>query len=156
MVMRLKTAFFALAAMLLFGTVASAQLAEPVKWSFTAQPLANNEYQVTLTADIADGWFLYSQYLSSDDGPIRTTIEFEKNPAIELKGKTEENGHKKEGFDQMFGMNVIKFSGKTQFVQTIVVKAADLNAVRGTLQYMTCNGQMCMPPKDLPFNVTLK
>jgi thiol:disulfide interchange protein DsbD len=156
MVMRLKTVFFTVAAMLLVGTVASAQLAEPVKWSFTAQPLTDNEYQVTLTADIAEGWFLYSQYLSSDDGPIRTTIEFEKNPAIELKGKTEENGHKKEGFDQMFGMNVIKFSGKTQFVQTIVVKAADLNSVRGTLQYMTCNGQMCMPPKDIPFNVNLK
>jgi Disulphide bond corrector protein DsbC len=156
MVMRIKTAFITLAAMLLFGTVASAQLAEPVKWSFNAQPLVDNEYEVTLTADIADGWFLYSQYLPSDDGPIRTTIQFEKHPALELKGKTEENGHKKEGFDQMFGMNVIKFSGKTQFVQKVVVKATDLNAVRGTLQYMTCNGQMCMPPKDLPFNVNLK
>ncbi|MEO0043167.1 MAG: hypothetical protein RL329_2615 [Bacteroidota bacterium] len=156
MIMRIKTAFFTLAMMLGFGTFASAQLAEPVKWSFKAQSLVDNEYEVTLTADIAEGWFLYSQYLSSDDGPIRTTIQFEKHPALELKGKTEEKGHKKEGYDQMFGMNVIKFTGKTQFTQKIVVKAADLHLVRGTLQYMTCNGQMCMPPKDIRFKVNLK
>jgi hypothetical protein len=153
---RIKMLTLLATALLFVANTVYAQLAEPVKWTFDAQKAANNEYHVILTAEVAQGWYLYSQYLPSDDGPVRTTIEFDQNPAIELRGKTEEEGIRKEGFDQMFGMNIIKFSGKVQFTQKIVVKATDLSTIQGKLQYMTCNGQLCLPPKDIPFKVTLR
>lgn len=138
---------------LLLSFAANAQMAEPVNWSFTATKISNTEYQVTLTANIEDGWYVYSQEMPKK-GPVPTKIDFEHNPNIILDGKPLEIGQKKEGFDQNFGMNVIKLEGKTQFVQKVKI-VGNAPSVRGNLEFMTCNGQMCMPPEKLNFDVPL-
>ena len=132
---------------------AKAQMAEPVSWTFTATKLSNSEYQVTLTANIEQGWYVYSQEMPKK-GPVPTKIDFEKNPNIVLDGKPLEVGSKKEVFDANFNMNVIKLEGKTQFVQKVKI-VGDALSVRGNLVFMTCNGEMCMPPAKVNFNVPL-
>ena len=103
---------------LFFSFSANAQMAEPVNWSFAATKLSNSEYQVTLTANIEEGWYVYSQEMPKK-GPVPTKIAFDNNPNIILDGKPLEIGQKKEGFDSNFGMNVIKLEGKTQFIQKV-------------------------------------
>ena len=90
----------------------------------------------------------------SKKGPVPTKIDFEKNPNIVLDGKPLEVGSKKEVFDANFQMNVIKLEGKTQFVQKVKV-VGDAASISGKLEFMTCNGQMCMPPAKVNFNVPL-
>jgi hypothetical protein len=138
---------------LLLAFTAQAQLSEPVNWSFAATKLSNTEYQVTLTANIEDGWYVYSQETPTK-GPVPTKINFDQNPNIILDGKPQEIGQKKEGFDQNFGTNVIKLEGKTQFVQKVKV-VGNTPSVKGSLVFMTCNGQMCMPPTNVKFDVPL-
>jgi hypothetical protein len=132
---------------------AMAQMAQPVNWSFSATKVSASEYEVTLTANIEDGWYVYSQE-TPKKGPIPTKIDFEHNPNIILDGTTQEIGHKKEGFDQNFQTNVIKLEGKTQFVQKVKV-VGETPSVRGNLVFMTCNGEMCMPPTNVKFDVPL-
>lgn len=139
---------------LFFSVFAHAQMSEPVKWTFKSEKINRAEYEITLIADIEDGWYVYSQYLSKR-GPVPTQINFNQNPNVVLDGKPQEVGDKKEDFDQNFNMNVVKLSGKTQFIQKIRV-AGGVPEVNGKLMYMTCNGEMCMPPKQISFNVVLK
>ncbi len=138
---------------LFFSFSTQAQMAEPVNWSFTATKVSNTEYQVTLTASIEDGWYVYSQEMSKK-GPVPTKIDFELNPNIILDGKPLEIGQRKEAFDANFNMTVIKLEGKTQFVQKVKI-VGNTPSVKGKLEFMTCNGQMCMPPEKVNFDVPL-
>ncbi|MBL7816916.1 MAG: hypothetical protein JNL70_17975 [Saprospiraceae bacterium] len=138
---------------LFFSFAVNAQMAEPVNWSFTATKLSSTEYQVTLTANIEEGWYVYSQEMAKK-GPLPTKIDFVQDPNIVLDGKPQEIGQKKEIFDSNFNMTVIKLEGKTQFVQKVKI-VGDAPSVRGNLMFMTCNGQMCMPPAKVNFTVPL-
>ncbi len=144
-----------IAAFLFFTVGVKAQMAEPVKWSFKFEKITNSEsdYEITLIADIQEGWYVYSQEISGR-GPIPTKINFEQNPNLQLQGKPMEIGDKKEIFDQNFNINVTKLSGTTQFIQKAIVKGG-LPVVKGQLLYMTCNGQICLPPKRINFDVVL-
>ena len=149
----MKAAFTTIIALLVFGFSATAQMAQPVQWTFEAKKLANGEHQITLIANIADGWYVYSQDMSSK-GPIPTKIDFETSPNIVLEGKPQEIGSKKQMFDAAVNMDVIKLEGKMQFVQRVKI-LGEASSVRGNLMYMTCNVEMCMPPQDIKFNVPL-
>ena len=139
----------------LFLTVSvKAQMAEPVKWSFNAEKISNSEYKLTFTATIEEGWYVYSQNLVNK-GPVPTKINFDLNPNIILEGKLLELGVKKEVFDQNFSTTVVRLEGKTQFVQ-LVRLTNNTPSVKGKLSFMTCNGEMCMPPRSIDFNIDLK
>jgi len=128
---------------------------EPVKWFYTSQKTAENEYNLLITANIDKNWNIYSQYLESEDGPIATSFKFDTSSSIEYIGKTKEEGEKKSGFDAMFQMNVTKYAHKVVFIQKIKVKPGT-TAVKGVLTFMCCDDEMCLPPKDVNFEIGLK
>jgi len=133
----------------------SAQIHNPVKWITTHEQTADGEFDLIFTATIDDGWSIYSQYLESDDGPVRTSFEFEKDPGYSLSGKNVENGDKKEGYDELFGMNVIKFQHKVVFTQKI--KITDYSKpIIGYFEFMTCDATKCLPPDMIDFEFTLE
>ncbi len=132
----------------------TAQDFDPAKWFFVAQKTAEGEYNLLITVNLEKNWNIYSQYLPSDDGPIRTTFTFKTDSGLELVGTATEDGHKKEGFDALFGMNVIKFSEKVVFTQKVKVKKG-MKTISGVVNYMTCDNESCQPPKDVPFEIQL-
>jgi len=93
------------------------QIFNPVSWTYSWKNTAKNEFELQFTAQIDEGWNIYSQYLESDDGPIRTSIIWDKGTHYTLVGKATEEGNIYKGFDDIFGMNVIKLSGKIIFRQ---------------------------------------
>lgn len=132
----------------------NAQVLDPVKWSTSYEHVEGNEYNLIFTAKIEDGWTIYSQYLENDDGPVRTSFNFDPG-AFEMIGKTKEEGKKKEGYDKLFDMNVIKFSKNATFTQR--VKVDDLSKpIVGYLEYMTCDDSKCLPPTEVDFNFQLE
>jgi Disulphide bond corrector protein DsbC len=126
---------------------------DKVNWSFEAQKVSTGEYDIIFTATVAPSWCIYSQYLSSDDGPVRTSFNFDNNAAVEPIGKIEEKGAKKQIFDKMFNMNVTKLFGKIQFVQRVKVK--NTTALKGAVTFMSCDENSCLPPSDVDFNIAL-
>lgn len=133
-----------------FGIVAQNN---PVKWTTKAEKISDTEYQLVIDANLESGWNIYSQYLPSDDGPVRTTIQF-NGDGLQLIGKVEENGNKKEGFDEMFGMNVIKFSKHVTFTQKVKVAKGTKN-VLALINFMTCDDSVCLPPRDTELEFSL-
>jgi len=138
----------------IFGfNLLTAQMEEPVTWTFTSEKVSETEYNIIFTADIDRGWSVYSQFLGQG-GPIPTSFEFDKNN-LQLLGDASENGQKKEVYDKIFGMKLTKFVNKAKFTQRVKVQDG-AKEVKGFVTYMTCDESSCMPPTDVKFNIDLK
>ncbi len=149
----MKHLFFSLV-FIFIGSLLFAQ-ETPVKWSFTAEKVSEQEYDLVITANIETGWSIYSQYLESDEGPIRTEFEFKSSNDLQLIGKTAESGNKKESYDDLFGMNLIKYSKKAEFTQRVKVTNPS-EPVSGFVTYMSCDATSCLPPTDVDFSISLR
>ncbi len=128
---------------------------EPVKWAFAAKNVLEGEYNVTLTATIDKDWCVYSQFLKGDEGPVPTAIVFVPEADFQPVGNTKEEGHRKEIEDPVFMMKVVKFEDTVVFTQRVRVGKKQ-KTVRGTVTFMTCDGSVCLPPRDVPFEIALK
>ncbi len=127
---------------------ASAQIYDPVKWSFSTVRVNETEAKLTFTATIEKGWHLYSQHIEGD-GPVPTTFTFQELGGASLNGDVSEGkGHVL--MDENFGMELKFFEGKANFVQNVKVSSA-ATAVKGELEFMVCNDERCLPPDYLPF-----
>ncbi len=138
---------------LMISASAFAQIEAPVKWSYAAKRLPNNEAVILLRATIQDGWHIYSQTVK-DGGPIKTSFTFAKSPAYSLIGTTSEPTPATK-YEDAFKMNVSYFEKTVTFQQKVKLKSANVTAIKGQLEYMTCNNKKCLPPEDVDFTVAL-
>jgi thiol:disulfide interchange protein DsbD len=147
----MKQAWFILVTILAFATNPKAQVYEPVKWKFSTDPLASQEFFLVFEATIDEGWYLYSQFIDGD-GPVPTSFTFDKNNKVTFVGKVSETGDiMKEGMDEVFGIHIKKFAKRAVFKQR--VKVADLSTtVSGVLEFMTCDDEKCLPPAQIDFS----
>ena len=130
--------------------LATAQIHNPVSWQSSVEALDNGNFKLTFDATIEPGWAVYSQFLESDEGPVATTINYDTPDKIELIGNAIESGHKKEGFDPIFEMNVIKFVDEFRIEQ--IVNWTGDGPITGYLNFMTCDDTKCLPPTDFVFS----
>lgn len=142
-------------ALLITGTALQlhAQILTPVHWSYAAKKTGKDEAVVFMKATIDDGWHLYSQTVK-DGGPIKTAFTFPASKEYALVGKTIEPTPITR-YEKAFSMNVSFFEHSVIFQQKIKLKAGQAT-VKGTLEYMTCNDEKCLPPEDLEFTVAVK
>ena len=140
----------------LFALVATASLSAqtglPVQWNFSSKKMNATTYEIHLTAKMDENWHIYSQS-TPDGGPTPTSISFLKNPLLSLQGQVQEVGKMEKHFERLFGVEVRQFSGKVDFVQTVVVKGKVKTALNGTVSFMTCNDEECLPAKALKFSI---
>jgi len=146
----MKKLYAAITALFLVAT-ASAQIENPVTWTYTAKKVSDKVYDVYVTATIAPKWHVYAQ--DAGEGPEPTTFSFAKNPLLTLDGKVKEVGTLEKEYDKNFN-SVLKFySTKVNFVQRVKLKSTATTVVKGTVTFMVCNDKKCLPPKEIPFSV---
>lgn len=131
-----------------------AQILAPVHWSYAAKRLSATEAVVFVKATIDDGWHVYSQNVK-DGGPVKTTFKFEPSNTYTLIGKTIEPAPVKR-MEKAFGMEVSFFEKSVIFQQKVKLAGKGKVVVKGSLEYMTCNDQKCLPPEDIEFSVEVK
>lgn len=131
-----------------------AQIYDPVKWQFQYEHLGADDYVLVFSATIDEGWAVYSQYLESDEGPQPTTVTFDEAGTFELIDRCEESGDRKEGFDPIFEMNVVKYYHTLELRQKI--KITEPTTITGYVNFMTCDDTKCLPPTDVDFSLTPK
>lgn len=131
----------------------SQDMLEPVKWSFDSEKVGDNEYKVKFTAEVEDGWAIYSQFIE-EGGPIATAFEIEANENIELIDGVVEPDEKETKYDEMFDMKLIKLKGSIEFFQMVKVKSPDA-VLKGFLTFMCCDDSKCLPPTDIDFEIAL-
>jgi hypothetical protein len=116
----------------------------PVSWKFSGKKV-NGGTEITAIAEIQQGWVIYGQTMV-EEGPVPTTfsiggkeIRFEEitKPVIST--------------DELFELKLEKFSGRAVFKYILQNYAA--GDVRGEVRYMTCDGQKCLPPAKVQFDL---
>jgi thiol:disulfide interchange protein DsbD len=123
---------------------------EKVEWSYSYDSTSES---ITITAKIEEGWHLYSQHINENLGPVATAIEFEENKnQFKLVGKTVEPTPITE-YDPNFEGDLSFFKDSVEFIQKLKVKTS--GEIRGTITFMVCNEEMCLPPVDLDFNLMI-
>jgi thiol:disulfide interchange protein DsbD len=135
---------------------ASAQGLDPVSWSFSSKKINATEYEVQLIASIEPGWHLYSQSQPDDAIALPTVINFVKNPLLSLDGKVKEEGRLIKYKDDALDISANQYSNKVVFVKKVKVKGKAKTAVKGSLEYQTCDDKKCLPPKTVKFSIALK
>ena len=147
--------YFSLLGLLLLFFQASGQAqTDPVQWQYEARATEDGQFDVVFTATVAPGWNIYSQH-TDPSGPVPTAIVFAENDQLELVGATEESGKRKEGMDDLFGVTVIKFADQVVFTQRVQAKSG-APTLTGYIEYMSCDDEKCLPPKEVDFSIPLK
>ena len=135
--------------------VGSTLLAQnPIKWSFKAQDAGNCQVDLIFTGILEDGWCTYSQFLESEDGPVATSLHFEDGANFKVIGKATESGDIYKTHDVVFDMNLTKFKHKAILTQRVEILDPS-KPIKGYVNCMTCNDEMCLPPKDADFSFTI-
>lgn len=133
---------------------AHAQIQDPVKFKTELKALSDTEGEIIFTAAIDPGWHVYSTNLG-DGGPISATFNVDKKNGLELVGKLKPVGNEISTFDKLFQMKVRYFESTAQFVQKIKFIASTYT-IEGYLEYGACDDESCLPPTQVPFNLSGK
>ena len=141
--------------LLMFVVLAAhAQIQDPVKFKTELKTLSDTEGEIIFTAAIDPGWHVYSTNLG-DGGPISATFNVDKMNGLELVGKLKPVGNEISTFDKLFEMKVRYFESTAQFVQKIKFIAGTYT-IEGYLEYGACDDESCLPPTQVPFNLSGK
>nr|MBA2407246.1 thioredoxin family protein [Chitinophagales bacterium] len=132
-----------------------AQYSNPhVKWEFSSKKTSEDEFDLVATANMEKGFHLYSQYIG-EGGPIPTSFTFEKSDDYKITGKVKESGNRKEALEPLFdNMKLIWFEDEGRFTQRVKILKPSAT-IKGSVNFMTCNDQLCDPPSDQSFEYVL-
>jgi hypothetical protein len=124
-------------------SICCGQSPTPVAWTFSVAPLQRSETTLVITATITAGWHLYSQSMKSG-GPIPTRIKFTPGNDYILGGTTLEKGNAASFYDDTYEMEIVWYEGVVTYLQPVTL-AAPAATIKGSIEYMTCNNEMCVP-----------
>lgn len=149
----MKKSTYLLTLMLLFGISANSQILKPITWSYAAKKTSATEATIYLKAKLDEGWHLYSQYVR-EGGPVKTAFKFQPSKAYILIGETKEPKAITK-LEPVFMMEVSYFENAVIFKQKIKVKSKNL-VVKGSISFMVCDDQQCLPPQDVEFSIPVR
>lgn len=142
--------FFSLSVQAQF-TDPNAKIYDPVKWSFRSVPDGSNQATLIITADIEPGWHVYSQFIP-EGGPIPTTFKFKPSADYKLIGSVSESPKAETAFDKNFDMQISWHKKRVEFQQKVAITKASAT-ISGSLDFMVCNDERCLPPAEVEFSI---
>lgn len=148
----MKNVILAICAVVCSQIALSAQQMEPVKWSFDTEKTADGQYTLHFTADIEKDWVIYGME-EHEDGPIPTSVNFDKG-SYKLVDEVTTTSESTISDDQMFMVKLEKFKTQADFTQMVSVDGP--TTISGWVTFMTCDGERCLPPRDIDFTFDLK
>lgn len=149
-----KSLFVSLVALLVLLVVSPRVMAQDshCKWSFSTNKISECEYELVFTAQIDNGWHLYSQKPGKalpggegETGPTPTLFAFDKKKTYQLVGKTSEpGGHADDAWKEL-GLEVMAFEKSAVFKQKIKLLTDKEVVITGTIDGMVCSNGSCIP-----------
>jgi thiol:disulfide interchange protein len=131
----------------------NAKIYDPVKWSFSSEKLNDNEHNLIITAKIEKGWHVYSQFIE-DGGPIPTSFKFKSSADYKLVDKVTETPKAVTAFDKNFNMQIAWHKDQVIFKQKVSLLVPQ-TSIAGTLEFMVCNDERCLPPAEVEFTIAI-
>jgi DsbC/DsbD-like thiol-disulfide interchange protein len=135
---------------------------KPVKWSVVggagARDVASGRsVPITLQADIAKGWHIYS-LTQKPGGPIPLKLEVIGAPDVVVRGVV--NAPKPDrAFDKNFGLETELYSGSPRFTIPVGVTGRAPKGIRKFqigARYQVCSDKLCLPPRTDKMDVVIR
>ncbi len=116
------------------------------------EKIADNEYNLIITATIEKDWHVYSQF-TPEGGSLPITLKYD-NPknAYKLIGKTTESPYKKH-FNEVFEVEEYYFDDNLKLTQKVQILDKNLSKIKVNLDYQTCKDACINDNLDLSFNI---
>ncbi len=133
----------------------SAQIQDPIKWSFEWVATSETEALFRAKARIDKGWHLYAQEMNIDDGmgPERTVFTFHPSKDWQRLGKVVERSKVYEEKAEVWeGLLVRYFKNEAVFEQKFKVKRQGAR-LKGNVYAMVCDDKQCLPPEETEFDL---
>ena len=135
---------------------------KPVKWSLVGNKgprdvVAGRAVPITVQADIAKGWHIYS-LTQQPGGPIPLRLALDGAADVSVRGVVQAPKPVKY-FDKNFGMTTELYSGSPRFTLPLGVPGRSLTGMRRlqvTARYQVCSDKLCLPPRTDTVHVTLR
>ncbi len=139
---RLKNAL--LVALLLVTTLQVA--AQDVVWSQMTKKVGDNLFEVIFKAEIDEGYYMYDMgpYVG---GPNPTSFTFSLSDGVEAVGAVEPLTKAKVAYDEIFAMDIGKYTLEAQFAQKFRVMTPNAT-ILATVEWMVCDDTSCTPPTE--------
>jgi len=133
----------------------------PVKWSVVGgsaprDVVSGRTVPVTLQADIAKGWHIYSLTQESG-GPIPLRLSLVGAADVLVRGVIDAPKPER-AFDKNFGIETELYSGNPRFTIPVGVPGRSLTGMRKfqiAARYQVCSETLCLPPRTDKLDVTL-
>jgi len=133
----------ALVLLLAGSTLTRAQVEDPVSWSFKANKIDGNQYEITINASIEKDWHLYSISLP-EGGPIATTFTFKQTPDFKLIDKVKELIKPTTEHDDIFDLDLSFFAKKASFSQIVELTNVSTTQINVNIEYQACFSDKCI------------
>ena len=131
-----------------------AQIADPVKWTFSHEKSGEMEAELVFKATIDMPWHLYSAYLP-DGGPIATKPYYNESDVYSLVDGIVEVTKPKVKFDEGFKMELGTISGRAELRQKVKFNNPGTYTITGEIEFQVCDDATCLPPKYVEFSFTV-
>lgn len=128
----------------------SAQIVEPIHWSFSEKKIAPQTLQIIATATIDDGWHIYDQNMP-ENGPVSTKLIIDEKKNIKNVSSVTCDQKPIEKFEEMFGTDLRWFEKKVTFKQDVQLSNPSDYTIKGYVEFMACNDNNCLPPTKVTF-----
>ena len=149
-----KLSFLIACSLLVLG--ASAQMKNPVSWSFNSKKIDATTYELQMTANIEEGWHIYTIDHSGDIG-VATAVTVKTNPLGATSGKPKITvGKAVQMKDPATGEMVKFYEGKVTIVQVVKLKSPVKTTFNGEVEFMACDDKQCLPPTSKEFKIALQ
>ncbi|CAM1334731.1 Cytochrome C biogenesis protein [Tenacibaculum aestuariivivum] len=139
--------------MFLVCLISYGQIHNPVKWTTIVERISDYESELIAIATLDDEWHIYSQEIG-EGGPIPTLFSFAGDKRYLKKGNTKEE----EGYiidDEIFNMRIKYFDNKAVFKQRVRLKTNEKFVIKGTVEFMVCSNETCLPPKEVDLSFAI-
>lgn len=130
------------------------QIKNPINWVINYRSISSSEGEIIIVANIEKGWHTYSQK-PTDAGPVPTSFTFKTSKNYQLIDKPLETGAHQE-FVKAFDATIFVFTNKAEFKQKIKINTKNTFNIDFKIEYMSCNDQMCLPPKIVENSIKIQ
>ncbi len=141
-----------LVSVLFLSAVSFAQSSKQVRWAYEAKKIDDKTYEIRMKANVSGDYHLYAQD-AGVEGPVPTSFSFTKNPLLTFDGKVVEKGSLISKEEAVWGGKVNYYKGSVEFIQKVKLKAATKTNVGGTITFMVCTDEHCLPPSEVTFSL---
>ena len=140
----------------------SAPPLKPVRWTLAGGSgprtvASGRTVDVTIEADIAKGWYIYS-LTQKPGGPIPLRIQLLGAADVKVRGAIKAPKPVTK-FDPNFGIETELHRGKPKFTVAVGVPPGSLTGKRDfqvAARYQACSETLCLPPRTEKLGVTLR